>query len=152
MHKLQNLLFQKEKYEFNKAILDQINKKQFNQAALVNKFGNDEISKKLELNSIDDVNKFEVNSIEILYSSTYWQFYFNYMMIKDNIFVAKILSYEDANYFTVIQKNLKLFLMRQVQKIEIGILKSYDYLLNDKYKVIVNEKTLERVKNYFRWY
>ena len=32
----------------------------------------------------------------------------------------------------------------------IGILKSYDYLLNSKYKVTVNEKTLDRVKNYFR--
>ena len=31
-----------------------------------------------------------------------------------------------------------------------GILKSYDYLLNNKYKVIVNEKTLDRVKNYFK--
>ena len=31
-----------------------------------------------------------------------------------------------------------------------GILKSYDYLLNSKYKVTVNEKTLDRVKNYFR--
>ena len=30
------------------------------------------------------------------------------------------------------------------------ILKSFDYLLNDKYKVVINEKTLERVKNYFR--
>ena len=41
-------------------------------------------------------------------------------------------------------------LMKQVQKIENGILKSYDYLLNNKYEVIVNEKTLDRVKNYFR--
>ena len=31
-----------------------------------------------------------------------------------------------------------------------SILKSYDFLLNKKYKVVVNEKTLERVKNYFR--
>jgi hypothetical protein len=23
--------------------------------------------------------------------------------------------------------------------------------LNNKYKVVVNEKTLDRVKNYFRW-
>ena len=30
------------------------------------------------------------------------------------------------------------------------ILRSYDYLLNNKYEVIVNEKTLDRVKNYFR--
>jgi hypothetical protein len=27
---------------------------------------------------------------------------------------------------------------------------SYDYILNKKYKVKVNEKTLERVKNYYR--
>ena len=26
----------------------------------------------------------------------------------------------------------------------------YDYFLNDKYKVKINQKTLERVKNYFR--
>ena len=31
-----------------------------------------------------------------------------------------------------------------------GILKSYDYLINNKYKVVVNEKTLDRVKNYFK--
>jgi hypothetical protein len=30
-------------------------------------------------------------------------------------------------------------------------LKSYDYLLEGKYKVVINEKTLDRVKNYFRW-
>ena len=27
---------------------------------------------------------------------------------------------------------------------------SYDYLLNKKYKVKINQKTLERVKNYYR--
>ena len=31
-----------------------------------------------------------------------------------------------------------------------NILKSYDYFLNDKYEVVVNEQTLDRVKNYFK--
>ena len=31
------------------------------------------------------------------------------------------------------------------------LLKSYDELLNDKYKVTLNKKTIERVKNYFQW-
>ena len=31
-----------------------------------------------------------------------------------------------------------------------SILKSYDYLLNINIKLIVNEKTLDRVKNYFK--
>ena len=30
------------------------------------------------------------------------------------------------------------------------ILKSYDLFLNNRYQVVVNEKTLERVKNYFK--
>ena len=31
-----------------------------------------------------------------------------------------------------------------------NLLKSYDLLLSDKYKVVINEKTIDRVKNYFR--
>jgi peptidyl-prolyl cis-trans isomerase D len=30
-------------------------------------------------------------------------------------------------------------------------LKSYDLFLNEKYNVILNQKTIERVKNYFQW-
>ena len=30
------------------------------------------------------------------------------------------------------------------------LLKSYDELLNDKYNVTLNKKTIERVKNYFQ--
>jgi len=29
--------------------------------------------------------------------------------------------------------------------------RSYDFYLNNKYKVKINEKTFERVKNYFQW-
>ena len=35
-------------------------------------------------------------------------------------------------------------------KIKNNIFSSYDYFLNNKYKIKINEKTLERVKNYFR--
>ena len=35
-------------------------------------------------------------------------------------------------------------------KIKNNIFSSYDYFLNKKYKIKINEKTLERVKNYFR--
>ena len=31
-----------------------------------------------------------------------------------------------------------------------SILKSYDILLNDKYNVVLNQKTIERVKNFFQ--
>jgi peptidyl-prolyl cis-trans isomerase D len=143
---IKNLLFQKEKFEFNKDILDQLDNKKFNDMSF-NKLGNGKVEK-VRLNSIKDINKFEVNSVEILYSIPINTF----TMIadkEDNIFVAKVISFEDIN----ISKNSKKFNTVSNEASAENrnrILKSYDYLLNSKYKVIVNEKTLDRVKNYFR--
>ena len=61
-----NLLFQKEKFEFNKDILSQLDKNEFNQASF-DKLGNGEVEK-TQLNSIKDINKFENNSVKILYT------------------------------------------------------------------------------------
>ena len=68
---------------------------------------------------------------------------------RDNIFIAKVVGYENIS---ISQNSNKFKAIANEASAENrnGILKSYDYLLNDKYKVIVNEKTLERVKNYFR--
>jgi len=143
---IRNLLFQKEKYQFNKNILDQINKKTFNQASF-NKLGNNNIEK-IKLNSIKDDKKFEINSIEILYSLPLNAF----TLIaddKDNIYAAQTINYEDK----IISQNSDKFNMISNEasaQNRNSILKSYDYLLSNKYKVVVNEKTLERVKNYFR--
>jgi len=143
---IKNLLFQKEKFEFNKDILSQLDRKEFNQVSF-NKLGNGEIEK-IRLNSVKDINKFEINSIKILYSlpiNTFTLITDN----KDNVFIAKIISYEDksisqnSNGFNAISDETNA-------ENRNGILRSYDYLLNSKYKVIVNEKTLDRVKNYFR--
>jgi len=143
---IRKLLFQKEKFEFNKQILDQLDKKEFNESSF-DGLGNGKIEK-IRLNSSKDVSKFEINSIEILYSLPINTF----TLItdkKDNIFIAKVISYKDtkmsqnSNEFNAISNEASA-------KNRNGILKSYDYLLNDKYKVIVNKKTLDRVKNYFR--
>ena len=143
---IKNLLFQKEKYAFNKNILEQINKKKFNQESF-NKLGNNEI-KKIKLNSIKDNKKFEIKSVEILYSLPVD----TYTLIaddKDEVFIAKTVNYEEqnisqnSNEFNIISNEASA----QNRNL---ILKSYDYLLNNKYKVVVNEKTLDRVKNYFK--
>jgi len=141
-----NLLFQKEKYEFNKDILNQIEKKQFNQTS----FDKLAISgvKKIKLNSVKDNKKFEINSIQILYSLPLNTF----TLIADekgNIFVAKTIKFEDqtisenSNQYNAISNEASA-------QNRNSILKSYDYLLNNKYKVVVNQKTLDRVKNYFK--
>ena len=143
---IKNLLFQKNKYTFNKNILEQINKKEFNQSSF-EKLGNNNI-KKIRLESIKDDTKFEVNSIEILYALPINAF----TLVADynnNIFLAKTISYSEQN----ISKNSDKFNAVSNEtsaQNRNGLLKSYDYLLNGKYKVVINEKTLDRVKNYFR--
>ena len=143
---IKNFLFQKEKFEFNKDILAQLDKNEFNEVSF-KKLGKGKIEK-IQLNSINDINKLEIDSIEILYSLPVNSF----TLIADknnNIFIAKIISFEDTN----ISQNSKVFNAisnKASAENRNEILKSYDYLLNSKYKVIVNEKTLERVKNYFR--
>jgi len=144
--KIKNLLFQKEKYEFNKKILNEINKKKFNQKSF-EELGKDNI-KKIKLNSIEDAEKFEKNSIKILYSLPINSF----TMIVDkenNVFIAKILSFEDKNLIKSSVDFDKISIEEGAQS-KNDILKSYDLFLNNRYQVIVNEKTLERVKNYFK--
>ena len=144
---IRNLLFKKEKFQFNKNILNQIDTKKFNQT-LFDNLGNNDIIK-IILNSIEDTEKFEINSIKILYSLPINSF----ALIaddKDNIFVAKIINYKNKN----ISENSSEFngISNEASaQNRNNILKSYDYILNNKYKVVVNEKTLDRVKNYFRW-
>ena len=143
---IKNLLFQKEKYEFNNNIISKINQKTFNQASF-NELGKGNI-KTIKLNSIKDNKKFEINSIKVLYSLPINTF----TLIADdqnNVFVAKTLNYSEEN----ITRNFVDFdkiSMEEVARSKNGILKSYDLFLNSRYKVVVNEKTLERVKNYFR--
>ena len=140
------LLSEKEKFEFNKKLLEQIDKKEFTQNSF-DKLSSNQVQK-IKLNSIENNQKFEKNSIEILFSlpiNTFALVVDN----KNNVFVAKTIKYEEQN----ISENSNDFndISNQASaENRNNILKSYDYLLNDKYKVVINEKTLDRVKNYFR--
>ena len=141
-----NLLFQKEKYEFNKKILNEINETKFNQTSFEGLGGKN--IKTIRLDSIEDDSKFEKNSIEIMYSLPVNSF----TMIADkenNVFVAKILSYEEVN-LTKSSVDFDKITIEEGAQNKNNILKSYDLFLNKRYQVVVNEKTLKRVKNYFK--
>ena len=67
---------------------------------------------------------------------------------KNNIYITRINKIFEEN----ISKNSKQFKNYNNQaniKIRDYLYSSYDNFLNAKYKVNVNQKTLERVKNYF---
>ena len=143
---IKTLLLQKEKYNFNKNILDSINEEKFNQASF-DELGKDNI-KKIKLNFIEDDKKFEKNSIKILYSLPINSF----TLIADkqnNIYIAKTVRYQEEN-ITKSSINFNKISIEEGAQSKNNILKSYDLFLNNRYQVVVNQKTLERVKNYFK--
>ena len=141
-----NLITQKNKFEFNKDLINKIQKNEFD----INNFkelGEQNIEK-ITLNSVKDNKKFEINSVELLYSLPEDSF----TLISDEnntIYLARIneIKNEDMN---LNDEDLKQYTLKQNSKNKNSILKSYDLLLNDKYNVVLNQKTIERVKNFFK--
>ena len=143
---MKKLVFEKNKFDFNRKILEEINNKSFNQAKF-DELGS-EISESITLNSIKDNKKFNINSVRVLYSLPVGSF----TLINDdqnNIYLSKneSLSNETIDYES---PEYKSFAATQLSNDRKNILQSYDTFLNDKYTVDINNQTLERVKNYFK--
>ena len=140
------LVHQKEKFEFNSELLEKIKKKIFKNDEFI-KMGGDQIEN-LQIKSIKDNNKFEINAVELLYSLPLNSF----TLINDeknNIYLAKI---KKIHYQNIKNKKEKLeeYKSKQNTNTKNSILKSYDLFLNEKYNVVLNQKTIERVKNFFK--
>ena len=138
------LVNQKNKFDYNKKLLDKIRNKQFNNGDFL-KLGNNKIES-IKLNSIRDNKKFEINAVEILYSLPINSF----TLINDeknNIYVAKVKKFQNVPKDN---ENFKEYINKQNSNIKNTMLKSYDLFLNDKYNVVLNQKTIERVKNFFQ--
>ena len=149
LDKIKKLLFEKNKYEYNKKIFDKIVNKKYTNTDFKNLAKNNSLNiNQIKLNSIKDNKKFETNSVKLLYSQPINSF----VLIgdeKNNIFLANIKKISKKN----ISENSEEFLNYKNQaniKIRDTVYKSYDYYIAQKYKVKINEKTLERVKNYFK--
>ena len=140
------LISQKNKFEYNNDILNKIKSKNFDKNEF-KKMGENEIES-LILNSIKDNKKFEINSIQLLYSLPVNSF----TLIADekqNIYLAYVKGTKDKE----IDQNdtdFKQYLSKQNTNNRNTILKTYDLLLNQKYNVVLNQKTIERVKNFFK--
>ena len=138
------LLTQKNKFDYNRNLLEKIKNKEFNNNDFI-EMGKDKIEN-IKLNSIKDNKKFQINAVEILYSLPVDSF----TLINDdenNIYLAKIKSYQNK---IINDDKLSEYTYKQNSNIKSTILKSYDIFLNNKYNVVLNQKTIERVKNYFQ--
>ena len=140
------LVYQKNKFDYNRELLEKIRNKEFNNNDFMNMGKND--IKTTELNSIRDNKTFEINAVEILYSLPVNSF----TLINDeknNIYLAKIKKFENKILDNKSDK-LEKYIEKQNSISKNTLLKSYDLFLNDKYNVVLNQKTIERVKNFFQ--
>ena len=139
------LISQKNKFEYNSDLLKRIKNNDFNKNDFLN-MGKDKIEK-IELNSVKDNKKFDINAIELLYSMPV-----NTITLindeKDNIYLARINNFKDIEIKND-EDNFKNYIIKQKTNNKNSILKSYDLFLNNKYKVNLNQKTIERIKNNF---
>ena len=138
------LIYEKNKFDYNSDLLKKINEKKFSSKEFA-EMGNQKI-KNLILNLVKDNKKFEINAVELLYSLPLN----SYTLINDeekNIYIANIKT---ATNQSLNESSYKEYENKQNSNNKNSILKSYDSLLNQKYKVVLNQKTIERVKNFFQ--
>ena len=141
-----DLVYQKENFDLNRSVLEDIQKKEFDNNRF-SEFAGENL-KKVSLNSINDDNTFEANSIKILYSMPINSF--TLVSDKNNeIYLVKIVNSKN-NQYNENDQNYLTFVQNENTENRKNILGSYDQLLNKKYKVKLNQKTIDRVKNYFK--
>ena len=144
---VKNSLFEKNKYEYNKNLLLKIQNQNFDNYDFIRLVDNKDLIKKTKINSLNDNNLFTSDSIKLLYSLSKN----NFLLIGDkdkNIYLAKIekiLSNDLSD-----KNDLSDYTIKANIQIKNDLYSSYDYLINDKYKITINQNTLERIKNYFR--
>ena len=137
---------QKNKFDYNRSLLEKIRDKNFTEEDFVN-LGTNEIQS-LKLNSINYNKKFEINSVQMLYSLPLKSI----TLINDendNIYLAKINSYDNAD-LQLSSEDYDQYSSKENTRIKNGILKTYDLFLNQKYNVDINQAAIKNVKNLFQ--
>ena len=145
-NKIKNTLYQKKKYEYNKNIIDKINNKKFNNLDF--KEISNQKFEKINLKSIKDDEKFSVDAIKLLYSLPMNSFTLTADK-KNNIYLVKINKISQSNLYKE-SKLIEEYSKKSNQKIKNDIFESYDIYIDKKYEIEINQKTLERVKNFFK--
>ena len=144
--KITNILYAKSKYDYNKKLVDKINNKKFNYINF--KEISNGMIENVELKSIKDDSKFSQDSIKLLYTLPLNAF----ALVSDkmnNVYLININKITINNLFNnsdLIKEYLKL----SNNKIKNYLFESFDLIIEEKYTVNVNQKTLERVKNFFK--
>ena len=143
-NEITELIHQKNKFDYNKNLINQITNKSFTNEKFLKMSQNN--TSTITLNSVRDNKKFEINAVKLLYSLPEKSF----TLINDeqnNIYLAKVKKFEKVSFT---DDNYNDNLGKQNSNARQSILRSYDIFLNDKYEVTLNQKTIQRVKNFYQ--
>ena len=139
------LIYQKGKFDYNREIIEEIQNKKFDNSKFVELAGSNK--EYYSINSIEDEKLIDINSVKMLYALPVNSFAL--VNKEDKIYLVKITGTNKNSFNKTDEKYLK-FVNSQNTNNRKSILQSYDQLLNDKYQVQLNQKTIDRVKNYFK--
>ena len=145
-NEIKELAYQKEKFDLNRSVLKEIQNKKFDDNKFKEMAGNNK--EYSTISSIEDDNKFETSSVKMLYSLPIN----SYTLVSDEddkIYLVKLVS-SKKNIFSETDENYLSYVSRENTNTRKSIIQSYDQLLNSKYQVQLNQKTIDRVKNYFK--
>ena len=146
---VKEIMVNKSKNDFNYDLIKKISQKSFNQKSFEDiSASSNSGTENISITSISDTEKFTIDSIKHIYSLPKSSF----GLIGDknkNIYLIKILNISES-HISKSSENYKKYTNLTNVKIRDSMYSSYDFHLNNKYKVKINEKTFERVKNYFQ--
>ena len=139
-------LYEINKYDMHTDLMKKIQKKEFKNEDFL-KLSNG-IIENLKIKSLNDTSKFTKDSVSLIYSLGIN----NFSLVTDennNIYLIKIKNIFENNLDKNNQKTTT-FVNQTNTKLRDNLYSSYDLLLNEKYKININQKTLDRTKNYFK--
>ena len=143
---IRELVYQKGKFDFNRKIIEDIQNKKFNSSKFNELVGYN--SKYGSINSVNDNELFEINSVKMLFALPTNSFAL-VNNSENKIYLVKIIG-SGKNSYNKEDENYKNFVNNEFTNTRKSILATYDQLLTSKYQIQLNNKTIDRVKNYFK--
>ena len=143
---VRELVYQKGKFDLNRKIIEEIQDKKFDNTKFNELVG---YSKEYaSINSVNDSTLFEINSVKMLFALPMNSFAL-VNSSENKIYLVKIIG-SNKNMFNKEGEDYKNFVNNEFTNTRKSILAAYDQLLTSKYQVQLNQKTIDRVKNYFK--
>ena len=143
-----NKLKSKEKFNYNKNILKEIETGNYNDNKFYQISKDKNEYKTVNIKSKNDNSFFNVDSLNLLYTIPKN----DYLLIVDNnqnIYLTRINSFKYKNISTK-DENFNKYLRKSNFSIRNSISTTYDEIINDKYNIVINYNTLDRLKNFFK--